>query len=134
VPRLRARGLSRGGVCLVKAVLQLLVHSPPFWDLFRELGDVKGQHGAGSPETGGSATPLMDATVRFFEEFEFKEKEPPPTRQSLQRAAGRKPREDEKVKKERNAVPTYMYDAMKEKRQLKSLLVRSRNQDAPFCC
>jgi hypothetical protein len=119
VPRLRARGLNTGSMCPVKAVLQLLVHSPPFWDLFRELSDLKWQRGVGGPETGGGATPLMDATVRFFEEFEFKVKEPPPT----QRAAGRKPREDEKVKKERNAVPTYVYDAMKENRQLKSLLV-----------
>jgi ubiquitin carboxyl-terminal hydrolase 10 len=117
----------------VKAVLQLLVHSPPFWDLVRELSDLKGRRGAGGPETAGSATPLLDATVRFFEEFEFKEKEPPPTQRSPQRAAGRKPRKDEKGKKEHNAVPTYMYDAMKEKRQLKGLIVRSCDQDAPFC-
>ena len=129
VPRLRARGLSTGNVCLVKAILQLLAHSPPFWDLFRELSDLKGPRGAGGSETGGCATPLVDATVRFYEEFEFKEKEPPRT----QRAAGRKPRKGEKGKKEHNAVPTYMYDAMKEKRQLKSLLVRACDQNAPFC-
>ena len=108
----------------VNAVLQLLVHSPPLWDLFRELGDLKGRRRAGGPETGGGATPLVDATVRFFEEFISKEKEP------LQQAARGKPREDEEVKKGHNAVdsfePTYMYDAMKEKRQLKNLLVRSR--------
>ena len=134
VPRLRARRLNTRSVCLVKAVLQLLVHSPPFWDLVRELSDLKGRRGAGGPETAGSAIPLLDATVRFFEEeFEFKEKEPPPTQRSPQRAAGRKPRKDEKGKKEHNAVPTYMYDAMKEKRQLKGLIVRSCDQDAPFC-
>jgi ubiquitin carboxyl-terminal hydrolase 10 len=115
-------------MCSVKAVLQLLVPSSPFWDLFRELDDLKGQRGAGSLETGGGATPLVDATVRFFEEFESWKKEPPPP----QRAAGRTPR-DEEVKKEHNAVPTYMYDRMKEKRQLKSLLVRSRDQSIPIC-
>jgi len=83
-------------------VLQLLVHSPPFRNLFREL---KGQRRGGGPETGGGATPLVDATVRFFEEFTIMEK------------------------KENKAVnpfePTYMYDAMKENSQLKNLLVRS---------
>ena len=69
-PRLCSCGLNTGGMCSVKAVLQLLVPSSPFWDLFRELDDLKGQRGAGSLETGGCATPLVDATVRFFEEFE----------------------------------------------------------------
>jgi hypothetical protein len=56
-------------MCFVNAVLQLLVRSPPFWNLFRELGDLKGQRAAGVPETGGGETPLADATVRFFEKF-----------------------------------------------------------------
>ena len=125
-------------MCFVNAVLQLLVHSPPFWNLFRELGDLKGQRGgggAGSLEVGGGATPLVDASIRFLEEFMFKE-EPPPTQQSPQQAAGGKPSEDEEAKKEHKSgdsfEPTYMYDAMKEKRQLKHLLVRFRDQDAPF--
>jgi hypothetical protein len=78
---------------------------------------------------GGGATPLVDATVRSFEEIMNKEK-PPPTRQSSRQAADGKMREDEEAKKEPNTVdsfePTYIYDAMKEKPQLKSLLVRSR--------
>ena len=134
LPRLRARGfVNIGGVCFSNAVLQLLVHSPPFWDVFRELGDLKGQLGAGGPET---ATPLVDATVRFFEEFIYKEKKPLSTQQALQQAMREIQREDEEEKKEHNAVdsfePTYMYDAMKEKSQLKDLLVRSRDQDSPF--
>jgi len=120
---LRTRGLvNRGNRCFANAVLQLLVHSLPFWNLFKELGDLKGQRGAGIPETGG-ATPLIGATMRFFEEFMLKEKEPP-----TQQAAGGRLREDDE-KKELNAVdafePTYLYDAMKEKRQLRGLLVRS---------
>jgi len=113
-------------------VLHLLVHSPPFWNLFRELGDLKGQRGAGVPETGAGTT-LVDATVRFFEEFMFKG-EPPTTQQPLQLTTTGKQREDEEEKKENKVVdsfePTYIYDAMKEKRQLKILLVRSHAQDA----
>jgi hypothetical protein len=111
--------------------LQLLLHSPPFWILLREVDDLKVQRGAGGPETGGGATNLVDATVRFFEEFMVMEKDLPPTQRSPQQA------EDEEARKKRNAVdsfePKYLYDAMREKRQLKNLLVRSRDQDAPFC-
>ena len=132
--RLRARGLvNTGGVCLSNAVLQLLVHSPPFWDVFRELENMKGQLGERGPET---ATPLVDSTVRFFEEFMFKEKKLPPTQQPPQQAVREIQGEDEEEKKEHNSMdsfePTYVYDAMKEKRQLKDLLVRSRDQEAPF--
>jgi ubiquitin carboxyl-terminal hydrolase 10 len=114
-------------MCFVNAVLQLLVYSPPFWKLFRELGVLKRQRGAGSSEIDGGMTPLVDATVRFFKEFMLEV--PPPTKQSTQQAAGGMPSEDEEAKKEHKAVdsfePIYMYDAMKEKRKLKNLLVRS---------
>ena len=141
MPRLRARGLvNPGSMSFVNTILQLLVHSPPFLNLFRELGDLRvhlGQHGAESPETGSSATPLVDATERFVEEFVFKENEPPSLQQGPQQVARLKPREDEKENKERNVVdsikPTDMYDVMKENRQLKHLLVRSRDQAALFC-
>ena len=128
-PRPRVRGLANSGsMCFANATLQLLVHSPPFWNLFRELGDLKGQRGAGDPGTGSGAMPLVDATVRFFEEFRSEEKEPLPTQQPLQQAAWGKSREDEEGE-DHSAVdsfePLYMYDAMKEKRQLKHLLVRS---------
>jgi hypothetical protein len=66
--------------------------------------------------------------VKFFEEFIVEEKEPPTTPQ-LRQTARKKPREGEDGKKENKVVdsfePTYMYDAMREKRQLKKLLVRS---------
>jgi ubiquitin carboxyl-terminal hydrolase 10 len=124
-------------MCFVNAVLQLLVHSPPFWNLFRELGDLKGQCGEAGLDTRGGATPLVDATVRFFEEFMFKQNEPPPMQKPPQQAAGEEQREGEEAKKEHSSVdslkPTYMYDAMKEKRQLKALLVCPRALDASFC-
>ena len=131
---LRARGLvNTGDVCFSNAVLQLLVHSPPFWDMFRELEDLKGQLGERGPEI---ATPLVDATTKFFEEFMSKEKKPLPTQRPLRQAVREVPREDEEEKKGHNALDsfelTYMYDTMKEKTQLKGFLVRSRYQDAPF--
>ena len=126
LPCLHARGLvNTGRMCFANAVLQLLVHSPPFWDLFREVCDLKEQRGERAPENRGGATPLVDATIRFFEEFMFNEKESPPTQQPPQQS-----REDEEGKKENKAMdsfePKYMYDVMKEKSQLKKLLVRSR--------
>ena len=73
--------------------------------------------------------------MRFFKEFALKEKKPPPTQQPPQQAIREIPREEEE-EKEHSAVdsfePTYIYVAMKEKTQLKDLLVRSRDQDAPF--
>ena len=118
----------------MNAALQLLVHSPLLSNLFRELGDQKRQHKAkagGGPETDDRASsPLVDATVRLFEEFMLEEKETPPTQQSPQQAAVRTPKEEEETKTVPLAVnlfePLYLYDAMKEKRQLKPLLVRSR--------
>jgi hypothetical protein len=104
-------------------VLQLLVRTPRFWNLFKELGDLKEQRRARDPETAGGATPLADATVRFFDEFMIKE-EPPAAQQQPQQTSGRKPREDEDAMKVDSFEPIYMYDAMKETIQLKSLLVR----------
>ena len=130
LPRLRARGLvNSGNMCFVNAVLHLLVHSRPFWDFFRELGNLKGLREAGCPEAGGGASPLVDATVRFFEEFVFKEEGPPTTQQPSQLVATGKQGEGEEEKGVSKVVdsfePTYLYDAMKEKRQLKNLLVCS---------
>jgi Ubiquitin carboxyl-terminal hydrolase len=135
-PRLRARGLvNTRNICFANAVLQLLVNSPPFWNLFRELGNLEGQREAGVPETGGGATPLVDTTVRFFKEF-IVEGESPSTQQQSQPAACGTSRVDEE-KKYDNVVdafePTYLYDAMKEKRQLKPLLVCSRALLAISC-
>jgi ubiquitin carboxyl-terminal hydrolase 10 len=133
LPRLRARGLvNTGNVCFANAVLHLLVNLPPFRNLFRELGDLIEQRGARVRETGSSATPLVDATVRFIKEFIVQE-ESPSTQQQSQPAAGGTSRPEEE-REDDNVLdsfePTYMYDAIKEKRQLKPLLVRSRSHIA----
>jgi hypothetical protein len=128
LPRLRPRELvNTMNICFVNAVLQLLVNLPPFWNLFRELGDLKAQRGTGLPETGGGATPLLDATVRFFKEFSVGEGLPSKQRRSQPATdgtsrAGEEKKGDDVVD---SFEPTYMYDAMKEKMQLKHLLVRS---------
>ena len=126
--RLHARGLvNTGSMCFVNAVLQLLVHSPPCWSLFGELGDLKEKCKSRGAETGGGTTPLVDATTRFFEEFMIKE--PPLTQHPTQQTAREKERKDEGAEKEHSALdsfePTYVYNAMREKKQLKNLLVCS---------
>ena len=129
LPRLRARGLmNTRNICFTNAVLQLLVNSPPFWNLFRELGYLTWQRRPGLPETGAGATPLADATVRFLKEF-IVEEESPSTLQQTRPATGGTSGDDEEKKGDKvvdSFEPTYMYDAMKEKGQLKPLLVCSR--------
>jgi hypothetical protein len=88
-------------MCFTNAVLQLLVHSPPFWNLIKELG------GAGGLETSSDGTPLVDATVRFFKEFMLREKEPPPTQQPLQQAGENK--EEKKREQGREFIRTDVY-------------------------
>jgi len=136
LPHLRPRGLVNiKNMCFANAVLQLLVNSPPFWNLFRELGYLKKQRVAGVSETGGGATPLVDATARFLTEF-LAEEESPSTQQQSQPAAVGTSRAGEE-KKDDNVTdsfePTYLYDAMKSKRQLKPLLVRSQAHVPASC-
>ena len=93
------------------AVLQLLVYCPPFRNLFSDLGQTR-QRGQGErQQTSGGTTPLVDATVRLLDEFAYK-------------------KEDDDTEP---FTSMYVYDAMKEKRQLKSILVRSCAQVVPLC-
>ncbi|KAF8495929.1 hypothetical protein F5888DRAFT_1615230 [Russula emetica] len=135
--RFRARGLiNEGNMCFVNAALQLLVYCPPFWDQFRDKGRLMDQHGQGGGQrTGGRTTLLMDSTIRLLNEFLYKK--PLLTQQSLQLANKRKAREDERRIEDEDTdpfLPKYVYDAMKEKRQLKRML-DGRQQDAEefFC-
>ncbi|KAF8471454.1 hypothetical protein DFH94DRAFT_674474 [Russula ochroleuca] len=106
---------------LASAVLQSLVYCPPFRELFRDLDHREGG------ETGGGVSPLVDATVRFLDEFAYKEK-------SLTHQATRgKVKEDEDVKNEGEGVHSFLstdvYDALKQKRQF--IIMRDdRQQDA----
>ena len=117
--RLCARGLiNQGSMSFINAILQVLVYCPPFWNLFSDLGWLMGQtgqRGQGGQQTKGGTTLLVDATVRLLDEFAYKEDD------------DREP-----------FTPTCVYDAMKEKRQFESMLVRSCAQVAPLylliCC
>ena len=75
-------------------------------------------------------TPLVDATVRFFEEFML-EKGASLTRH-VAREKRRKAEELDSVVKSGFIRTTYMYDAMKENKRPKALLVRSHDQGVPF--
>jgi ubiquitin carboxyl-terminal hydrolase 10 len=126
-PRLSAhRPVHNGNMCLANAVLHLLVYCPPFLDIFKELGPLMGQREGG--ETGTAATPLMNATVRFLDEFAYKEKSSL-TQQFLPRVSRGDAREAEKDAEENGVVdrliPTYVFDAMKEKRQFINVKIRS---------
>jgi len=122
-------------MCFANAVLQLLVYCPPFWKLFRELGRLMGPRERGEGQgIGDSATLLVDATVRFLEEFLYEEKKPLP--QQSQQPTGNVNAKDEEEKKEDDGVdsfiPTYVYDAMKEKKRFENMRVCSRTYMAPI--
>jgi hypothetical protein len=122
LPDLGARTLVSGGNRFL-SVLQLLVHCPPFWDLFRSLGRAVNQREAG--ETGGVPTPLVDATVRLLDEFANEDKSPV-TQQFLQQAARGKVRENDKKKDGADLLtPTSVYDAMMVKRPFINVSARS---------
>jgi len=122
--------LNIGNICLPNAVLQLLVYSPPFWRLFKELGRLMGQREGEGQDSGNDATPLVDATVKLLEDFVYEEKKPLPTQQ--QQGSRSKAREEEEKKEEGvdSFMPTYVYDAMKEKKRFDNMRVCSH---VPLC-
>jgi hypothetical protein len=65
----------------------------------------------------------------LLDEFVYKEK-PPITQPLLQPAENGKAREYDDTDP---FIPAYMYDAMKEKRPSKYMLLRSCSHEAPFC-
>ena len=117
------------------AVLQLLVYCPPFKDLLRDAQLVGQREGRMS---GRSVTSLMDASVRFLDEFAYKEKSSVAHR-FLQRAGGSKVREDEDGEKEDGPRGVHLFrstdvfDTMKEKRQFVIMRVCSSVLAMIFC-
>ena len=114
---------------LASTVLQSLVYCPPFRDLFRGLSVGQCERG----ETGGRTTPLIDATIRFLDEFAYKEKS-----SVTHQAARGKVRDDEDGKRENDGVQSFLstdvYDALKQKRQFAIVKVRSCTHVVAFCC
>ena len=121
---IRPRGLvNSGNMCFANAVLQMLVYTPPFRRLFVELGRLKGAVvGVGKEMGGAEGTPLVDAMVEFVKEFvvgaggaggKGKEKE----RAWAWEDGGR----DNEMWEGESFVPTYVYDAMKEKKRFDNM-------------
>ncbi|KAJ8480867.1 hypothetical protein ONZ51_g6373 [Trametes cubensis] len=91
--KIRPRGLvNTGNMCFANAVLQIL----------RE---------------GSKATPLVDATIQFLKEFV----PDPPVSNGASKAKG-KEREDDLFDELDSFIPTYVYDAMKEKKRFASMI------------
>ncbi|KAG6875966.1 hypothetical protein C0992_001648 [Termitomyces sp. T32_za158] len=122
-PVIRPRGLvNSGNMCFANSVLQVLLFCPPFHRLFTELGRYGfGFRPGGEKEVKGP-TPLVDAMVEFIREFS-------PAPRKAERGAkvsnsmngkGKGKERDESGGEEDDDgeaafLPSYVYDAMKEK-------------------
>ncbi|KAI0278303.1 hypothetical protein BGY98DRAFT_1176673 [Russula aff. rugulosa BPL654] len=95
--------MSQGNMYFTNAVLQLLVHCPPFGTC--SMTWPARDRGEGQQTSGGTA-PLVDATVRLLDDFAYK-------------------KEDDDTEP---FTPMYVYDAMKEKRQFKRRTARDAEE------
>ena len=118
--KIRPRGLiNTGNMCFANAVLQILVYCPPFHRFFSELRKHLAGPVVGSQREGTKATPLVDATIQFLKEFV-----PDPPATSNDPKAKGKEREDDAFDELESFIPTYVYDAMKEKKRFANMIVR----------
>ena len=104
-------------MCFANAVLQVLVYCPPFWRLFTELGKYISTNE--SHRNGVVETPLVNAIIQFLKEFV-----PDPPATSNDPKAKGKEREDDAFDELESFIPTYVYDAMKEKKRFANMIVR----------
>jgi ubiquitin carboxyl-terminal hydrolase 10 len=134
-PRIRPRGLlNQGNMCFANAVLQSLVYCPPFHRLFSDLGrlmlpghigPVVGQDKEKEKEkVGERRTPLVEATVQFVKEFEMKEIVAASTGTGKGKERERERAEADDDWEVSSFLPTYFYDAMKEKKRFEGMRVR----------
>ncbi|OSD08397.1 cysteine proteinase [Trametes coccinea BRFM310] len=116
--KIRPRGLvNTGNMCFANAVLQILVYCPPFHRFFSELRKHLAGPVVGSQREGSKATPLVDATIQFLKEFV-----PDPPAPGADSKAKGKEREDDLFDELDSFIPTYVYDAMKEKKRFANMI------------
>ena len=119
--KIRPRGLvNTGNMCFANAVLQILIYCPPFHRFFSELKKHLAGPVVGSQREGTKATPLVDATIQFLKEFV----PDPPTNTNTNSKSKGKEREDDIFDELDSFIPTYVYDAMKEKKRFANMIVR----------
>ncbi|KAK0482621.1 hypothetical protein IW261DRAFT_1468778 [Armillaria novae-zelandiae] len=114
--KLTPRGLiNTGNMCFANSVLQILLYCPPFFKLFYELGRLVG---TGSKIL--SEAHLTEATMTFLKEFFEEEKEEEKNAGSSTTARGKGKEKmtvnDDDWERE-SFIPTYVYDALKEKKR-----------------
>ncbi|KAI9065499.1 cysteine proteinase [Trametes sanguinea] len=116
--KIRPRGLvNTGNMCFANAVLQILVYCPPFHRFFSELRKHLAGPVVGSQRNGTKATPLVDATIQFLKEFV----PDPPAPDADSKSKG-KEREDDLFDELDSFIPTYVYEAMKEKKRFANMI------------
>ncbi|KAM5538092.1 hypothetical protein V8D89_008289 [Ganoderma adspersum] len=117
--KIRPRGLvNTGNMCFANAVLQILIYCPPFHRFFSELKKHLAGPVVGSQREGTKATPLVDATIQFLKEFV---PDPPANTNTNSKSKG-KEREDDIFDELDSFIPTYVYDAMKEKKRFANMI------------
>ncbi|KAI1788359.1 cysteine proteinase [Ganoderma leucocontextum] len=117
--KIRPRGLvNTGNMCFANAVLQILIYCPPFHRFFSELKKHLAGPVVGSQREGTKATPLVDATIQFLKEFV---PDPPANTNPNPKSKG-KEREDDSFDELDSFIPTYVYDAMKEKKRFANMI------------
>ncbi|KAF5364681.1 hypothetical protein D9758_005578 [Tetrapyrgos nigripes] len=132
--KIRPRGLiNTGNMCFANSVLQVLLYCPPFFRLFYELGKMLPESGL----DGQVQVPLVKATIELLRDFlpveEASEKErekekeaqagPSGSRSPNSRGKGKeREMEREEDEWERGSfIPSYVYDAMKEKKRFDNM-------------
>ncbi|EDR03249.1 uncharacterized protein LACBIDRAFT_307470 [Laccaria bicolor S238N-H82] len=123
--RIRSRGLvNSGNMCFANSVLQILVYCAPFYQLFGELGRVMPEPVVGKESQSQKEQPLVAATVAFLKEF--KGKDVVGAGGARNGSVGRKGKEREEREQlddwdGDSFLPSYVYDAMKEKKRFDNM-------------
>lgn len=103
-------------MCFANSVLQVLVYCPPFYHLFAELGKLLPRGKSTVPPT-----PLVNATIEFLREFvvvdgsEMSPKDGSKGKGKAKEASDGD--EGENDEWDDSFIPTYVYDALKEKKR-----------------